>query len=260
LLKRLIGVITVHNGWAVQSIGFERYLPLGRPEVIAENYDQWQLDEILIMDIDRTRNKIGPNFEVLKRISSKKIMTPISYVGGVRCVDDALSLVRIGADRIGIDTLFHTDYAEAVAVREAIGQQAIIRVQPVVENGGEIYRFDYLNKCMGSAINGDSLKEESEVFSEYMIIDAKNEGGVQAFSESILKPFMNQNLQLICFGGITCKEQVVRLLGLDVVSAVAVGNSLSYTEIANKELLVGSDVNVARSTSFGLQTRGAREW
>jgi cyclase len=31
LKKRLIGVVTVRDGWAVQSFGYGRYLPLGKP-------------------------------------------------------------------------------------------------------------------------------------------------------------------------------------------------------------------------------------
>ena len=33
LLKRLVGVVTVRRGIAVQSFGYQRWLPLGRPEV-----------------------------------------------------------------------------------------------------------------------------------------------------------------------------------------------------------------------------------
>lgn len=32
LKKRLIGVVTVKNGWAVQSFGYRRHLPLGVPK------------------------------------------------------------------------------------------------------------------------------------------------------------------------------------------------------------------------------------
>ena len=34
--KRIIGIVTVLNGWAVQSISYKRYLPLGKPSVIAK--------------------------------------------------------------------------------------------------------------------------------------------------------------------------------------------------------------------------------
>ena len=54
LKKRIIGSIAVLNGWAVQSISYNRYLPLGRPEVIAQNLDRWGADEILIQCIDRS--------------------------------------------------------------------------------------------------------------------------------------------------------------------------------------------------------------
>ena len=58
LKKRIIGSITVLNGWAVQSIGYSQYLPLGRPSVIAENLDRWGADEILIW-IPQTSLAIG---------------------------------------------------------------------------------------------------------------------------------------------------------------------------------------------------------
>lgn len=260
MLKRLIGVITVRNNWAVQSIGFERYLPLGRPEVLAENYDQWQLDEIMLIDIDATRNGNGPNFEVLNRIAAKKIMTPISYVGGIRNVKDALSIVASGADRLGMDSLFENDFSQTIAISEAVGQQAIIRVQPVVLKDLGVHAFDYINKRCRRSIDLGRVKEESKVFSEYMIVDVANEGGDKAFCESVLEPFLKQSLQLVCFGGITSKRQVSSLFELDCVSAVAVGNSLSYKEIANKALAPSSLVNISRATSFGATTRGARDW
>ena len=55
LKKRLIGVITVLDGWAVQSFGYKKYLPLGKPKILAKNLDNWGADEILIQSINRTR-------------------------------------------------------------------------------------------------------------------------------------------------------------------------------------------------------------
>ena len=60
MLKRLIGIITVLNGWAVQSFGYKKYLPIGRPHIIAENLDRWGADEIIILSIDRSRHSLGP--------------------------------------------------------------------------------------------------------------------------------------------------------------------------------------------------------
>ncbi len=65
LRKRLVGVVTVMGGHAVQSFRYERYLPLGRPEVLIENLDRWGADEILLQCIDRGRDGVGPDFPLL---------------------------------------------------------------------------------------------------------------------------------------------------------------------------------------------------
>ena len=85
--KRLIGVITVKQGWAVQSFGYRRHLPMGRPEVVAENLDRWGVDEILLQCIDRSRHGLGPDLALLERISRKGLATPLIYQGGIRSVE-----------------------------------------------------------------------------------------------------------------------------------------------------------------------------
>ena len=260
MLKRLVGVITIHNDWAVQSIGYQQYLPLGRPEIIAENYDRWQFDEIMIIDIDRSKRGLGPNFEIVKKIAKKKILTPLCYVGGIRNRDDALELVGYGADRIGIDNLFRRNFTEANKITEALGRQAIIRIQPLIISKDKIYLYDYLNKKSNKLFYIDKFLEESKSFSELMIIDVHNEGKFNSFTKSMLLPFENEDLQIICFGGISSKLQISHLFEKKFVSAAAVGNFLSYKEIPHKEMLIKTEIEKIRMTSFGSTTRGAREW
>ena len=52
LKKRLIGVITVKDNKAVQSISYKNYLPIGSPKLVAENLDRWGADEIICLSID----------------------------------------------------------------------------------------------------------------------------------------------------------------------------------------------------------------
>ena len=57
LKKRIIGIVTVIENQAVQSIGYNKYLPLGSPEYQIENLDNWKIDEIIINCIDRTKKR-----------------------------------------------------------------------------------------------------------------------------------------------------------------------------------------------------------
>ena len=48
-MNRIIGSIFHFNGMAVQSIGFSRYLPIGDVHIVAENLNNWGVDEILLL-------------------------------------------------------------------------------------------------------------------------------------------------------------------------------------------------------------------
>ncbi|MFN8967222.1 MAG: HisA/HisF-related TIM barrel protein, partial [Pseudanabaena sp.] len=107
LKKRLIGVVTIKDGWAVQSFGYQRYLPLGKPECLIKNLDRWGADEILVQVIDRSRQKIAPDFSLLERIGKLGLSTPLIYGGGIRNVDDGVKAIHYGADRLVVDALLH---------------------------------------------------------------------------------------------------------------------------------------------------------
>ena len=260
MLKRLIGVITVHNNWAIQSIGFKNYLPLGKPEVIAENYDRWQLDEILIVDINRSKNNLGPNFELLNKIASKKLSTPLCYMGGIRNAEDAINLINQGADRIAVDSLFRSNEKNAFKIADALGRQAVIRAQPVTMIKNKIFTYNHLTRKKVNELDVNDFQSTRDYFSELMIIDTDNEGNFNSFNKKLLKPFKDSNLQIICFGGISSKKQISNLFTNKNISAVAIGNFLSYKEIPHKDLLTQNEVDVVRKTSFGKTTKGAREW
>lgn len=260
MLKRLIGVVTVKDGWAVQSIGYQKYRPLGRVEVIVENLDRWQLDEILILSIDRSENNLGPDFELIDRIAVQRIMTPLCYLGGIRHADDAVKLVEAGADRVAMESLFLTNPEAADKVTQAIGKQAVIRAQTVFCEDNQTFAYDYREKNMLKNIAEMDFVSRSSSYSELLLIDYQNEGGRNSFNLEVLEAFKNKGLQLICFGGITEKQQVEALFAENDVSSVAVGNSLNYSELAHRNILKPNEVDAARAISFGSETRGARQW
>ncbi|HRD98958.1 MAG TPA: HisA/HisF-related TIM barrel protein, partial [Rubrivivax sp.] len=124
--KRLVGVITVKQGWAVQSFGYRRHLPMGRPEIVAENLDRWGVDEILLQCIDRSAAGLGPDLALLERISRKGLATPLTYQGGIRNVADGVAAVQAGAERIALDSLLRDHPQQAAALAVPLGAQALI--------------------------------------------------------------------------------------------------------------------------------------
>ena len=58
-----------------------------------------------IQCIDRSKLLKGPDFELLEQISSMGVGTPIIYSGGIKSVDDAVDVIKKGADRIAFQSI-----------------------------------------------------------------------------------------------------------------------------------------------------------
>lgn len=227
LKKRLIGVITVRDGWAVQSFGYDRYLPLGRPEVLVENLDRWSADEILIQCIDR--GAAGPDIGLLERVARAGLSTPLIYAGGIRNADDAVSAVRAGADRICVDALLHDDLEAAAALGGRLGAQAVIASLPLVASGGAAHWLDYRSGHPGALPSELLAFLRSGAVSEALLIDAVHEGNPASFDATLIDR-LDLGLPTILFGGISEPEQMAALLARPTVVALGVGNFLNYRE------------------------------
>ena len=91
LYRRLIACVIIKDGWVVQSINFNKYLPIGRPEIIIEFLSKWNIDEIILIDISVTKKNKKPNFKLIKNIS-KICKVPLCYGGGLSNIKDVKKL------------------------------------------------------------------------------------------------------------------------------------------------------------------------
>lgn len=239
--KRLVGVVTVKDGWAVQSFEYSRYLPLGRPEWLIENLSRWGADEILVVCIDRSRADKGPDFELLKKISRLGLSTPLIYGGGVATVEDGVAVVQEGADRICVDALLR-NMASVFELSEQLGAQALIAALPLETTGSALAWFDYLRN-QTHALPDDVVKALSDgQISEALIIDRLHEGLPNSFDRRLIDRLPFVDVPIIAFGGLNDAEQMGDVLSMPQVAAIAVGNFLSYEEHAiqnMKRRLVG---------------------
>ena len=236
LKKRLVGVITVRDGWAVQSFGYRRYLPLGHAPCLAENLDRWGVDEILVLCIDRSRRALGPDFALLRALGSLGLSTPLSYGGGIRSAADAAGVIQAGAERVCVDTLLRTSPAVVSDISALAGAQAVIGVLPLSLEAGALQRLDYASGRSRPLAAADLALFADRTVSEALIIDWRNEGRPNGFDLRLVLRFPLAEAQLIAFGGVSEPAQVDALLGHERVAAVGVGNFLAYREHAVQKI------------------------
>ena len=228
--KRLIGVITVYEKIAIQSFGYTKYLPLGDVAHLAENLDRWDVDEILIQAIDRSKHNLGPNFKLIEQLGNIGLRTPLIYGGGIRNSDDAVKVISKGADRILCEHLFRSNPKEILKISKQLGRQCIIGSLPVRATNEKLFTYDYISRKEKPVAASVRKLIQDKVISELLLIDYLNEGFAGQFDKKILRYVEELNTNLILFGGIGGADQVKELISINNVSAVAIGNSLNYRE------------------------------
>ena len=98
--SRIIGVINILNGIAVQSVNFKKFLPIGNPKIALEYLYSWGIDEIVLLNITRNSEK---NLKSVPNLL-KNCFVPISIGGGINSIKDVDFLIKNGADKVIINT------------------------------------------------------------------------------------------------------------------------------------------------------------
>jgi len=136
LKKRIIPVILLRNGLIVQSREFKRYQVLGSPTAAVQRLSSWFSDELIYLDIsenkeyDLKRNdlnhpEIKSTVGVIESIS-KKCFMPLTFGGGIRTVEDAKLRIKLGADKVSINTIAIDSPKIITEIAEQFGSQCVV--------------------------------------------------------------------------------------------------------------------------------------
>jgi cyclase len=232
LRKRLLGAVVVRQGWAVQSFGYRRWLPLGKPECLVENLDRWGADGIVVLAIDRGDQ--GPDLALIERLGALGLSTPLTYGGGLRNEADARAAVRAGAERLVLDAVLQENPSAAGAMAQAVGVQALVAALPLVRDGSGAVQH-WLHRCCEAVPISSAIRERitQEAVSELLAIDVAGEGEGRGFDAGLLEAVEPlSQLPLLAFGGLATAEQIRPLLRRPRLAGVLVGNALNYREHA----------------------------
>ncbi len=228
--KRLVSSIIYKDDSVVQSFNYKTFLPIGSIESSIKNLNRWNADEILILSIERSKKKIGPDFDLLKKIKNLNIETPIIYGGGISNLDDAKKVIALGADRIVVESIIDTNYSQFEEISKNIGKQSIILSMPLsINQDNEIRFFDHKTQKEYEISDNFIKAIKDDLISEILISDYKNQGMMNGFDLRIIKK-LNYTNDLILSGGIYKKNDFKKIFRDKRVVASAVGNNLNYGE------------------------------
>lgn len=102
-IKRIIPCLLLRNNGLVKTVKFKESTYIGDPINTVKIFNEKEVDEIFFLDIDATRLKKEPPYELIQNIASECFM-PFAYGGGIHSLLQIERIIKSGAEKIIINT------------------------------------------------------------------------------------------------------------------------------------------------------------
>ena len=125
LAVRVIPCLDVDAGRVVKGVHFENLKDAGDPVALAAEYYRQGADELTFLDVTASSSHRQTMVDVVTR-TAEQVFIPLTVGGGVRTPEDVDSLLRCGADKVGVNTAAINDPTLISRVAERFGSQVLV--------------------------------------------------------------------------------------------------------------------------------------
>lgn len=109
----------------VTTYQFGKYIEIGDPVSQARIYEAQAADELVILDLDAAADSRSTLVDVVRK-AAEVIFMPFTVGGGVRCVDDFVTLLSNGADKVSVNTAAVETPELIDRAASALGSQCVV--------------------------------------------------------------------------------------------------------------------------------------
>jgi cyclase len=127
LRPRIIPCLLVHKGGLVKTQAFKDPKYVGDPINAVRIFNEKEADELMVLDIDATVNKVAPDFALIAKLAAECQM-PLCYGGGVTTAEQAARIVDMGVEKVAISAAAIANPALLPEMAAAVGRQSVVAV------------------------------------------------------------------------------------------------------------------------------------
>lgn len=135
LRPRIIPCLLVHKGGLVKTQAFKDPKYVGDPINAVRIFNEKEADELMVLDIDATVNKVAPDFGLIAKLAAECRM-PLCYGGGVTTAEQAARIVDMGVEKVAVSAAAIAIPSLLTEMAAAVGRQSVVAVLDVRKRTG----------------------------------------------------------------------------------------------------------------------------
>lgn len=125
LRNRVIPALLLRQGGLVKTRAFRNPVYIGDPTNAIRIFNEKEVDELLVLDIEATRSGRGPDYSSIALFAGECFM-PLAYGGGISSLDQAARIFDQGIEKICLQTSVFSDPSLVSRIAARYGSQSVI--------------------------------------------------------------------------------------------------------------------------------------
>ncbi|MBX9853813.1 MAG: AglZ/HisF2 family acetamidino modification protein [Cytophagaceae bacterium] len=225
---RVIPVLLAKNKGLVKTIQFKNPTYVGDPINAVKIFNEKEVDELILLNIDASREQKSPDLAFIKSIASECFM-PLCYGGGIKTIDDIRNILKAGVEKVSINT---TALSNPLFIKEAstlFGSSTIVVSIDYKKN----WMGKYMLVAAGKTFNihpVDFAKKMEEMGAGELLINAVNrDGTMSGYHLELIKTIAQSvSIPVIACGGAGSIADFKDAIIQANISAVAAGSMFVF--------------------------------
>lgn len=176
-IPRVIPVLLLKSGGLTKTEGFGEGKYVGDPVNAVRIFNEKQVDEIAILDIEASAHKKEPNLRFIQDIASEAFM-PLAYGGGITSMGQIETLIANGIEKVYLNSVCFTNPNLIKEAAATFGSQSIIAsidVKKVLIGGYKVFSHSGTHPQAVKLV--DHLRQVEEMGAGEIVINSIDRDG-----------------------------------------------------------------------------------
>jgi cyclase len=259
LRPRIIPCLLVRDKGLVKTIGFSDPKYVGDPINAVKIFNEKEVDELMVLDIDATVRAHGPDYRMIENLAAESRM-PLCYGGGIKTAEQAKTIIGLGVEKVAISSAAIANPELIANVAEEVGNQSVVAVLDVkARDRGARYEVWTHNGRVNTGRSPAEIAMQVEKLGvgEIVINSIDNDGRMKGYDSPMVRQVRDAtSVPITVLGGAGSLKDIGDLIREFGVIGAAAGSLfvfkgiyravlINYPSSAERDRLIGDCLSVA---------------
>ncbi|HVX00321.1 MAG TPA: AglZ/HisF2 family acetamidino modification protein [Candidatus Babeliaceae bacterium] len=231
LYPRIIPCLLIHKKGLVKTVKFKDPKYVGDPLNAVRIFNEKEVDELMVMDIDTTVLGDAPDYQLIRNLAAECRM-PLCYGGGIKTVEQTQMIFSLGVEKIAISSAA-IELPELISqVAKHVGSQSVVVIldvkKKVLSNKYELYTR---NASRNTGIDPLRFANDCEALGagEIVINSIDKDGTMNGYDFNIIDKIRDVvNIPITILGGAGTLSDIGKLVAKYGIVGAAAGSMFVF--------------------------------